>query len=80
MSMFMINESIVGNNNRNYYLLLYCYKGGAPGAVVNIVGSLREREVACSASDHQGSNFEFCVWGSVISFISTSSGGFPSPL
>ena len=31
----------------------------------NIVGSLRDREVAGSASDCQGSNFEFCscVWG-----------------
>ena len=29
---------------------------------VSIVGSLRDREVACSASDRQGSNFEFCVW------------------
>ena len=25
-------------------------------------GSLRDREVACSASDRQGSNFESCVW------------------
>ena len=29
---------------------------------LNIVGSLRDREVACSASDLQGSNFESCVW------------------
>ena len=29
---------------------------------VSIVGSLRDREVACSASDRQGSNFESCVW------------------
>ena len=28
----------------------------------SIVGSLRDREVACSASDRQGSNFESCVW------------------
>ena len=33
----------------------------------NIVGRLRDREVACSASDHQGSNFEFCVWRAVSS-------------
>ena len=26
------------------------------------MGSLRDREVACSASDRQGSNFESCVW------------------
>ena len=34
---------------------------------VSIVGSLRDREVACSASDHQGSNFESCVWRTVSS-------------
>ena len=34
---------------------------------VSIVGSLRDREVACSASDRQGSNFEFCVWRAVSS-------------
>ena len=32
-----------------------------------IVGSLRDREVACSASDPQGSNFESCVWRTVSS-------------
>ena len=35
------------------------------GNEVSIVGSLRDREVACSASDHQGSNFESCVWRTV---------------
>ena len=34
---------------------------------VSIVGSLRDREVACSASDLQGSNFESCVWRTVSS-------------
>ena len=34
---------------------------------VSIVGSLRDREVACSASDRQGSNFESCVWKTVSS-------------
>ena len=33
----------------------------------SIAGSLRDREVACSASDHQGSNFESCVWRTVSS-------------
>ena len=47
----------------------------------SIVGSLRDREVACSASDRQGSNFESCVWeDSVILFISPSSGGSPGPV
>ena len=33
-----------------------------PRVKISIVGSLRDREVACSASDRQGSNFEYCVW------------------
>ena len=37
---------------------------------VSIVGSLRDREVACSASDRQGSNFESCVWRTVSSHSS----------
>ena len=42
---------------------------------VSIAGSLRDREVACSASDRQGSNF--CLEDSV---ISPSSGGSPGPV
>ena len=38
-----------------------------PRVKVSIVGSLRDREVACSASDRQGSNFESCVWMTVSS-------------
>ena len=38
-----------------------------PHVKVSIVGSLRDREVACSASDRQGSNFESCVWRTVSS-------------
>ena len=34
---------------------------------LSILGSLRDREVACSASDRQGSNFESCVWRTVSS-------------
>ena len=33
----------------------------------SIVGSLRDREVACSASDIQGLHFESCVWRAVSS-------------
>ena len=33
-----------------------------PRVKVSIVGSLRDREVACSASDRQGLNFGSCVW------------------
>ena len=36
-----------------------------PRVKFSIVGSLRDREVACSASDRQGSNFESCVWRTV---------------
>ena len=38
-----------------------------PRVKVSIVGSLRDREVACSASDRQGANFESCVWRTVSS-------------
>ena len=38
-----------------------------PRVKVSIVGSLCDRDVACSASDRQGSNFESCVWRTVSS-------------
>ena len=38
-----------------------------PRVKVSIVGSLRDRVVACSASDRQGSNFDSCVWRTVSS-------------
>ena len=38
-----------------------------PRVKVSIVGSLRDREVVCSASDRQGSNFESSVWRTVSS-------------
>ena len=38
-----------------------------PRVEVSIVGSLRDLEVACSASDRQGANFESCVWRTVSS-------------
>ena len=38
-----------------------------PRVKVSIVGSLRDREVACSASVRQGSNLESCVWRTVSS-------------
>ena len=41
-----------------------------PRLKLSIVGSLRDREVACSASDPQGSNFESCVWRTVSSHSS----------
>ena len=52
-----------------------------PRVKVSIVGSLRDREVACSASDRQGSNFKSCVWRTVSSQSSPpSSGGSPGPV
>ena len=36
-----------------------------PIVKLRIVGSLRDRKVACSASDLQGLNFESCVWRTV---------------
>ena len=41
-----------------------------PRVKVSVVGSLRDREVACSASDRQGSSFESCVWRTVSSHSS----------
>ena len=41
-----------------------------PRVKLSSVGSLRDREVACSASDRQGSNFESCVWRTVSSHSS----------
>ena len=41
-----------------------------PRVKLSIVGSLRDREVWCSASDRQGSNFESCVWRTVSSHSS----------
>ena len=45
-----------------------------PRVKLSIVGSLRDREVACSASDR------LCLGGSVVSFISPSSEGSPGPV
>ena len=41
-----------------------------PLVKLSIVRSLRDREVACSASDLQGLNFESCVWRAVSSHSS----------
>ena len=41
-----------------------------PRVKLSIVGSLRDREVACSASDRQDSNFESSVWRTVSSHSS----------
>ena len=41
-----------------------------PRVKLSIVGSLRDRVVAFSASDRQGSNFESCVWRTVSSHSS----------
>ena len=41
-----------------------------PLVKLSIVGSIRDREVACSASDRQGSNFESLVWRAVSSHSS----------
>ena len=41
-----------------------------PRVKLIIVGSLRNREVASSTSNRQGSNFESCVWRTVSSHSS----------
>ena len=41
-----------------------------PRVKLSIVGSPRDRDIACSASDRQGLNFESCVWRTVSSHLS----------
>ena len=41
-----------------------------PLVELSIVGSLRDRQIACSSSDLQGSNFKSCVWRAVSSHSS----------
>ena len=40
-----------------------------PSVKLSIVGSLRDLEVACSASNLRGLNFESCVWRAVSSHL-----------
>ena len=49
-------------------IVYFCGRFRIP--LVSIAGSLRDRELACSASDRQGSNFESCVWRTVSSQLS----------
>ena len=41
-----------------------------PAQISHIMNNLRDREVACSTSDHHSSNFEFCVRKAVSSHSS----------
>ena len=50
----------------NNYVLTTC-QPTTLHALYDNVGSLRDREVACSTSDRQGSNFGSCVWRTVSS-------------
>ena len=58
----MLFLMVFGRYPEKFSLGIFC-----PLQPVSIVGSLRDREVACSASDRQGSNFESCVWRTVSS-------------
>ena len=52
-----------------------------PRVKVSIVGSLRDREVACVGLRPPGLEFRIlCLEDSVISIISPSSGGSPGPV
>ena len=51
----------------NRYCLLALLGGFYCCLFTQNTGSLRDQEVACSASDRQGSNFESCVWRTVSS-------------
>ena len=57
----------IGNNKNHATWLIFFNVSFDFAILVSIVGSLRDREVACSASDRQGSNFESCVWRTVSS-------------
>ena len=48
-----------------------------PRVRLSIAGSLRDRQVACSTSDRQCSNFESCVWRTVSSHSSHHSQEVP---
>ena len=54
-------------SSRSIKVLLRSVVWAIPCSLPIIVGNLRNREVACSASDRQGSNFESCVWRTVSS-------------
>ena len=56
-----VHHSLLGGLKETKWFLPH------PRVKVSIVGSLRDREVACSASDRQGLNFESCVWRTVSS-------------
>ena len=73
-----LNRNLVGRPTSSVRARIHWYEVSAvwkkqkmflthPRVKVSIVGSLRDREVACSASDRQGSNFESCVWRTVSS-------------
>ena len=51
-----------------------------PRVKLSIVGSIRDREVACSASDRQGRISNSVYVGQCHLFISPSSGGSPGPV
>ena len=61
--MFVPRSGIQVSKKQKCFFSAYSYK-------INIVGSLCDREVACSASNRQGSNLESCVWRAVSSHLS----------
>ena len=63
----LITTAMPGLSQAITWMSLCGIKSSAIMFKVSIVGSLRDREVACSASDRQGSNFESCVWRTVSS-------------
>ena len=57
-------------DSKNIQLFLYGEVLYCKLYILSFVGSLRDREVACSASYLQGLNFESCVWTAVSSHSS----------
>ena len=60
---FQVVYCHVNKTSQQYSALYITYSHVSDGKI----RSLRDREVACSASDRQGSNFESCVWRTVSS-------------
>ena len=66
-NIFVKNHSYLAEQARKAIFTIRNYSHPHPRVKLSIVGSLRDREVVCSASDRQGSNFESCVWRTVSS-------------
>ena len=68
-SVFMLHIYTEGRGPR-VVVSTAAFHVGVPFVKLSIVRSLHDRDVACTASDLHGLNFEFCVWRAVSSHSS----------